>query len=97
MFIMSGANPGLLILRKMTKAQYDNIMSCIRRRGTKSQRRDGRSLMESIGYAITHANVIELRSKVSHYKSVAEGNELLWLQERNRRIKAEFLHLNSTG
>ena len=69
----------------MTKDDYDNIAKCIRRKGTRGQRKALKGLMTTTGWDKTHGNKIEIDILK---QKIAELNEINFLLKcENRRLK----------
>lgn len=69
----------------MTKEDYDNIASCVRRRGTKSQRKALRGFMSSTGWDLTHGNKLEIKRLRSRIAELETDNYLLRRAVNNKQ------------
>jgi hypothetical protein len=69
----------------VNKVDYDNIASCIRRRGTITQRRALLKLRQTQGWDETHGSVLEL---------ALLGKKISKLEEEKAWLENEVYHLN---
>ena len=79
----------------MTKNDYDNISSCIRRRGTRSQKKALKKMMITSGWDKTHDNKLEIdilnrkarfyQNKVRFLKRILFNNNLLEEFEKDEK------------
>lgn len=61
----------------MDKADYENIASCIRRRGTRTQREALRKMKMSTGWDQTHGNTLEISRLKERIKELESENFIL--------------------
>lgn len=66
----------------MTKADYENIASCIRRRGTRTQRTALSKMKESTGWDQTHGNTLEIQGLKERIAELESENFVLRVRMR---------------
>ena len=68
----------------MTREDYDNIAACVRKRGTKTQRKALAGMLSSAGWDQTHGNELQIARLKKQIAELREENFLLKITSKKQ-------------